>query len=99
MLWSGKQVKETIEEAKALVEMTAIAPLRENLKDAAFAYESPDDVQFMLWWQQVATPAFILMLALDDGPNGKDWLRRYEQITGNNPLEPWMQALVEAAKE
>lgn len=94
MLWTGKQITDIIEAATDLVERLVRAPIREHLKDAAFAYREPDDAEFLAAWQKrAADPAWVLMLALDDGPHGMDWLRRYRELTGIDPLMPLLAVL------
>jgi len=100
MVISQQFLEEIADGAIALAEQAA-GWIGASLADSPIGYARPDDDEFILWFanQAEADLNWVLMLALDDGDNGREILRRYRRIMQVDPLAIMLDMLSPDAAE
>ena len=87
MVMGKAEVEDILAAIKERVEQTR-SWVRESLKGAQYGHSRGDDELFLDIFSKraLADPDWVLMLALDDGENGRDWLNRWRKLTGIDVL-------------
>ena len=86
MVMGKQETTDILADIMAQLETTR-KTVREALKGIQYGHSRGSDEAFLyVFRQKAADPNWVLMLALDDGENGRDWLNRWRKLTGIDVL-------------
>ena len=93
MVMGKQETTDILADIMAQLETTR-KTVREALKGIQYGHSRGSDEAFLdVFRQKAADPNWVLMLALDDGENGRDWLNRWRKLTGIDVLSTLIEQM------